>query len=236
MIQTFTQAVLKSVRPGIFLEVGTGSGRTTRPLLDALTSQNSRLIGVDLSYTKLCQLTTHRQASFLSQANATRLPFPSDSFDTIITVHVLHLIADWKAALCEFRRLLRPEGVYLRRGQESNQSSIQSRMRHLWQVLLQEKHLPQRHRERADEAIDNALWAMGAAGTAVEVSNQAGFTTPGREVERIASRVRDGAWVVPDEMLPGLLSDLKARTAAEFLSLDREFHIQKATVLHIWRF
>lgn len=236
MVQTFTQAVLKSVRPGIFLEVGTGSGRTTRPLLDALASQNSRLIGVDLSYAKLRQLAAHRQTSFLSQANATHLPFPAGSFDTIITVHVLHLIADWKVALCEFRRLLRPGGVYLRRGQESDQNSIQSRMRHLWQVLLQEKHLPQRHRERADEAIDNALRAMGAAGTAVEVSNQVGFTTPGREVERISSRVRDGAWVVPDEMLPGLLSDLKARAAAEFLSLDREFRFQKATVLHVWRF
>lgn len=236
MVQTFIQAVLESMRPGVLLEVGTGSGRTTRPLLDALAGQDSRLIGVDLSYTKLRQLIAHRLTSSLSQANASRLPFPAGSFDTIITVHVLHLIADWQMALREFRRLLRPGGVYLRRGQGSDQNSIRSRIRDLWQLLLQEKQLPQRRRERADEAIDDTLRAMGAAGTAVEVSSQTGSTTPGREVERIASRIRDGAWVVPDEMLAGLLSDLQARAAAEFLSLDREFRYQEKQVLCVWDF
>jgi SAM-dependent methyltransferase len=46
-------------------------------------------------------------------AGAERLPFPSASFDTVLSVHVLCSVADQARALDEIRRVLRPGGAFL---------------------------------------------------------------------------------------------------------------------------
>jgi SAM-dependent methyltransferase len=46
-------------------------------------------------------------------AGAERMPFPSDSFDTVLSVHVLCSVADQGSALGEIRRVLRPGGTFL---------------------------------------------------------------------------------------------------------------------------
>jgi SAM-dependent methyltransferase len=225
MTESFAQVLIAAVPPDArrFLEVGTGSGRTTWPLLDALRPRDEHLIGVDLSCVKLRRLASQDMGAKLSlaQADATHLPFPTACFDVIITVHVLHLIPAWETALYEFRRLLRPGGVYLRRSNKADRDSIRSRLRHLWQVLLDQNHLAQRHQDRSGEAFDAALSAMGASCTPIEVSTRTVETTPGREVERIASRVRDGAWAVPAKMLPRLLSELRTQAIIEYTSLEQ---------------
>lgn len=43
-------------------------------------------------------------------ADITRLPFPDDSFDAILCIHVLEHVDDDRAAVAELRRVLRPGG------------------------------------------------------------------------------------------------------------------------------
>jgi hypothetical protein len=109
-------------------------------------------------------------------------------------------------------------------------------MRNLWQLLLDQNHLAQRHGRRSVERIDIALSAMGAYCTPVEISDRMVTTTPSREVERITSRVRDGVWSVPAEMVSPLLSELRARALVEFDSLEQEGTYQERVMLHTWRF
>src|SRR2546428_13014497 len=45
-------------------------------------------------------------------ADGARLPFRDGTFDAVTTNHVLHLIPDWRRALSEAHRVLRPAGVY----------------------------------------------------------------------------------------------------------------------------
>jgi len=52
----------------------------------------------------------------LAQTNAAQLPFVADRFDAAITIHVLHLVGPWRAALREIKRVLKPGGVYLNSG------------------------------------------------------------------------------------------------------------------------
>jgi SAM-dependent methyltransferase len=47
----------------------------------------------------------------LAQADATRLPFAAGAFGSVLAVHVLHLIPDWRVAVDEAVRVLRPGGA-----------------------------------------------------------------------------------------------------------------------------
>lgn len=48
-----------------------------------------------------------------AQASAAALPFADDEFDALWTIWVLEHVVDPEAALCEFRRVLKPGGVLL---------------------------------------------------------------------------------------------------------------------------
>ena len=235
--RSFTTTLLQAAPHGNasrFLEVGTGSGRITRPLLE----RHVRLVGVDLCAAKLHRLAPHCQDPLhsLVQAEAACLPFPDASFDAIVTVHLLHLVANREEALHEFRRLLCPDGVYLRRGQEPHRDSPRARIHHRWQSLLMENHLPQRHGRRSSEAIDSTLRTVGAVCTQVKVACRQRVSTAGWEVDRVAHRTAAGTWTVPQHMLPRLLGILRAWAATEFGSLEQEFSYPDDLILDVWRF
>lgn len=222
----------------LFLEVGTGSGRITRGLTELLLSSGGRLIGVDLSHRKLCRLAAQTAAhpTCLVQADARRLPFPSATFDAVITARVLHLVDDPELALREFGRLLKPSGVYVRLVEVIDEDSVWHRIRSRWQGLLQKSSLAQFHQGRSDGGVDDILLGMGAGSTCVPFARTRRCTTPAREIEHLAVRVGDGTWAVPTDLLPGLLEDIQAWAKGEFKSLEREFVYDESSILQVWRF
>lgn len=88
------------------LEIGVGTGRIALPL----AAHVSAYWGVDLARPMLDRLRAKQQdeAVYITQGDATRLPFPRDSFDGVIAVHVFHLISGWRDVLGEVARVLRP--------------------------------------------------------------------------------------------------------------------------------
>jgi SAM-dependent methyltransferase len=46
--------------------------------------------------------------------DASQLPFSDNSFDVILTVHMIHTVSDWKIFLDDINRVLKPEGFYLK--------------------------------------------------------------------------------------------------------------------------
>jgi SAM-dependent methyltransferase len=93
------------------LEVGLGTGLLAIPLAE----RGFRVDGVDLSEPMLRRLQEKRPASRIGLAvsDATRLPFRSAAFDGAYLRHVLHLIPDWRAAIAEVVRVVRPGGRFL---------------------------------------------------------------------------------------------------------------------------
>ncbi|UCG69974.1 MAG: class I SAM-dependent methyltransferase [Thermoplasmata archaeon] len=82
------------------LDIGCGTGRFTEPLKD----RGIEVVGVDISE-KMLEKARLKGIDSLVLSDACRLPFKDSSFDSIICVHVLHLISDWKNAMIELKRV-----------------------------------------------------------------------------------------------------------------------------------
>jgi ubiquinone/menaquinone biosynthesis C-methylase UbiE len=98
-------------RDGSCLEIGVGTGRFALPLAGAGVS----MIGVDISREMLRRLVDKAGTSTLAiaVADATCLPFDSDTFAAGIAAHVLHLVPNWTVAVSELLRVVRPDGIIL---------------------------------------------------------------------------------------------------------------------------
>jgi ubiquinone/menaquinone biosynthesis C-methylase UbiE len=84
------------------LEVGVGTGRIARPLVDL----GIRLVGVDASRGMLGRA-AEKHLPYLVRGNAYRLPFPDRVFDASLFVHVLHILDRPQDGLREAARVSR---------------------------------------------------------------------------------------------------------------------------------
>ncbi len=93
------------------LEVGIGTGLMALPL----AKHGFHVDGVDLSEPMLQRLREKISGSGISLAvaDATRLPFRTGSVEGAYLRHVLHLIPDWRTAVAEVIRVVRPGGRIL---------------------------------------------------------------------------------------------------------------------------
>ena len=101
--------IRRTVGDGPCLEIGVGTGRIALPLQAAGTD----MVGLDLSQAMMQRLVHNAGgvAPFpLVRADASSLPFIDDSFAAALAVHVLHLIPEWRQALAELGRVVRPSG------------------------------------------------------------------------------------------------------------------------------
>jgi ubiquinone/menaquinone biosynthesis C-methylase UbiE len=97
---------------GATLEVAIGTGANLPYYPD-----DAELTGVDWSGVML-ETAGHRAASLgrdvrLQRADAMELPFPSSSFDTVVSTFAMCCVPDERAALAEAVRVLRPGGRLL---------------------------------------------------------------------------------------------------------------------------
>jgi SAM-dependent methyltransferase len=92
------------------VEIGVGTGRFALPLRAA----GIAMAGTDISGAMLRRLAANAGGGGpfpLAQADATRLPFAAGTFGSVLAVNVLHLIPDWRVAVDEAVRVLRPGGA-----------------------------------------------------------------------------------------------------------------------------
>ena len=158
------QRIIPKAR-GLVAEIGFGSGLNL-PYYDP--AKVSRLIGIEPDPSMLGiarkRLAEFRMRIELIEGRAEALPLPDGSVDTAVVTYALCTIPDPGRALCEIRRILKPDGRLLfiehERSTEPWRSRWQDRLNGLWGRLAGGCHLnraPQR-------LIEEAGFVIGASG------------------------------------------------------------------------
>jgi SAM-dependent methyltransferase len=216
------------------LEVGVGTGRIAKPLL----ALGVNVTGLDLSASMLRQLQVTLPAGSaipaLVLADANHLPLTGHAFDAVISVHMFQLLADWRMALSEVRRVLRPGGVLLNGYEWRPPDSPGARLMDRWRELLQaagQTALALGARDFGD--LKDELLQTGAAYQEQDVGQWLTTRTLARQLETIEHRTWSLAAEEPNRVLVGCLDRLRAWATAEFGALD-----QAHTVPHrfVWQY
>jgi ubiquinone/menaquinone biosynthesis C-methylase UbiE len=226
-------AILARIAPhGKVLDVGTGTGRISVPLL----SLGADLIGIDLSLNMMGKLHEKYSAARLAQADAAQLPFASHTFDAVLTTHVLHLVGPWREALREFKRVLKPGGVHLDARNMQPESSVNQHIRGYWRDRVK-AHGGRAERGSGEnsEAIVAELKTLGIF-EEVEAVRFTDTYTPREIVEQLASRAYSSSWSISDDIFEAAIRDLREWAGHEYSDLDQIVTEERRFMLRITRF
>lgn len=227
-------ALLQHIIPhGKILDVGTGTGRISVPLLHL----GADVTGIDLSLNMMDKLRQKYPAADLAQADAARLPFAAHQFAAVLTTHVMHLIGPWREALREYRRVLKPGGVYIDSFQWHNDSSQLTRIGDRWRELVEARGAQWRRPGVQTHAeLDVELQQLGGQVETVEVLRYQATATPRERLDHIHNRVCSDAWDVPDEVFEATFKEISTWTKSEIGPLDMPITEERRFILRIARF
>ncbi|MCC7359665.1 MAG: class I SAM-dependent methyltransferase [Anaerolineales bacterium] len=210
-----------------WLEVGVGTGRIAQPL----ARLGAAVAGVDLSAGMLAHLRAAWPEGLaplpLAQGDVVALPVATGACDVVVAVHVLQLLANWRAALAEMRRVLAPAGALLLGYEWRPPASPGARLRDQWNaILVAHGGLPGTGGGQADFGdMAAALQASGAALTEQAVGEWTLTRTLARQIETIEHRTWSHSWDVPSDFFPRCLAELRAWAAAAFGSLEAAYPV-----------
>jgi ubiquinone/menaquinone biosynthesis C-methylase UbiE len=231
-----TEAIQRYAAPrpeAVMLEVGTGTGRMSIPLLE----RGVRVIGCDLSAPMLRRQREKYPAAVVARADAVRLPFGAGQFDGALTVHVLHLVGGWQEALREIRRVLRPGGAYLNSWHWQDDDAPDRRIRDYWRGRVEAHGAAWRRPgiQSREELTDEAR-RLGASVEALTVVRYVTESAPADSLQLIAQRTFSDTWHVPEPVFSRTVEELRAWAATEFGNLERARRAEQRFLLDVMRF
>jgi len=218
------------------LEIGIGTGRIAKPLL----ASSLRVCGIDLSRAMMSRLieTLPLGAPIpqLAQADAAHVPLCTGVFDAVVAVHVFHLIPDWRSALDEVLRVLKPGGSVLIGHNATPDDSPNRRIRNQWEAFV-EAHGARMDHPASDkvEFVKTALLGGGMRRTVVIAAQWPARHTVRRVIDDIENRIWSQTWQVPDELFPPTVSELRAWALDEFGALDKTFNVSNTFTWELYR-
>jgi len=215
------------------LEVGSGTGRIGVPLLQ----RGANLFGCDLSLKMMAKLKAKWPAARLAQADATALPYATAAFDGVLTIHVLHLVGDWPAALREIRRVLRPGGAFVNSWNPQTENDIDAELRDYWRnrVEVHGGHWRRPGVQSRDELLAE-LGRMHAKVAEVSAGRTVTSVWPQAIIDSIASRYHSDTWDVPEDIFRHSLDDLQTWAAQTYGDLSRPQPVERLFTLDVVRF
>jgi len=214
--------------PAQLLEIGIGTGRIAYPTARA----GIHVTGFDLS-PQMLQRVPNLPNLTIAQADMHHLPYPSNHFDAVLLVHVIHLAQDWQAVMREIKRVLKPDGILI---QGSDWIDPQS----LVGILRQEFRM---HAVRLDPSLmppaagiskADYLAELGATNTekiiAAEWHNH---LSPNDRLTIIGQRIDAESWILTDTQFTAMMTHLHDYARQKWHNLDEKQQINHRFALNI---
>lgn len=214
-----------------FLELGIGTGRTGYSIIQRGYSYT----GIDISQEmmdELCGKFSKMPKNLtLLQGDASTLPFENNSFDVVLTVHVLHCLQDPLAGLNEIRRVLKQNGVYL--SCENLMSSYQKTFENILREILSQYQLESSQKYASaietkpklfGEGMEQLLLDLGATVETVTVARWQQSHTVAELFEIYNSRALGVCWSVPDEVFLIAMQEFKECLKQHYKSFEEIFY------------
>ena len=228
-------ALIAALPPGPrLLEVGIGTGRIARPLLQ----RNIYIAGLDLSVKMLARLLASLPPGSplppLAIGDGCHLPFRSGWFDVVLFVHVLHLLPDWRAAIAEARRVIRHGGRLVSGLEERQPDAPQEQIRARWHELANaHRQVGWRPDPRAGpDTLQAELLASGATYREWQGAAWQAAFTPARFIDYLEAGVYSSSFSLSPADLHACAEELRSWTVERYGPLDQEFTSPRT---FIWR-
>jgi ubiquinone/menaquinone biosynthesis C-methylase UbiE len=216
-----------AVRPPC-LEIGVGTGRFAL----ALRERGVAIAGADISGAMLRQLVANAGGTAplpLFQSDATRLPAGAGTFGSVLAVHVLHLIPDWRLAVDEAVRVLRPGGALVASFPTDNRPApdrlrLPSQSGAPWSAALREAARRQGMVRRPIGARDPQAVAgyLGSKATARELEpvTYRTVSTLGQAISNIEQQLFSWTWPYSAGQAAAVAGEVRAWAKREDLPLS----------------
>jgi ubiquinone/menaquinone biosynthesis C-methylase UbiE len=195
------------------LEVGIGTGRIALPL----AAQGVRITGIDIAPRMLAQLRGKGASLALLLAEASQPPFRPASFDAALFVHVLHLVPDQEATLRATIPLVRPGGLVISGGEDSEPNVHRQTNRVMMaaarELLGEDYPIPLPRWGSYEDprlVLRRVLEAAGAEVTEHPLATWTDEMTGAEMVRRVREKVHSQTWWLPDEIVPQLADRVEA--------------------------
>jgi SAM-dependent methyltransferase len=198
------------------LEVGVGTGQLALPL----AAVGIPVTGIDLSPAMLDVLRGKAGAEGpvpvpVAIADATRMPFRDETFGGAYLRWVLHLIDDWRGALTEMVRVVRPGGVVLvllGGGDDGPRERIQTEFAQRAGVRREPRGLDW----HGEEDLDAAMAAFGAARRWLPPFLDEETQTVDAYMEAIARNLYSWTWPLADDVRSRVADEVRVWAEDEF--------------------
>lgn len=218
-----------------FLELGIGSGRIAVPFI----RRGFNYTGIDISremMDRLREKAPQAAAMTLIDGDVTDLPFPDDSFDIVLSVHLLHLVADWRTALHEALRVLAPHGWFVMGGDGSLPGEPGGEIRRQWRTLVEAAGVQLRPEHGSMLNVETELTAQGAMTTHYR---PAWWQRPIRPIDLLRgqrNRVFSASWDVPETVLEDVHQRMMVWAKERYGDLNAELPSRWEFIVSVSRF
>ena len=159
-----------------------------------------------------------------------RLPFLDGSFDTVIAAKLLRHVGEWRTALREIRRVLRPGGLFLHVEEAWLERTEASAVRPRWQQILAELgYAPHEHPgPTTNEPILEEWRSLGAQKLeVVPLASWLSPSSPAAVINHLARRGGSSTLAIPEDILAESIRQLRSWAAERWADPEAVEHKRK---------
>lgn len=200
------------------LDAGMGTGRFTQPL----QSRGYDIVGVDIS-PRMIQKARAKGVENTLRADLLALPFKDLAFDKTISIHVLHLIKNWRNALVEIGRVTKQEFISVAFNKEESPAQ---EIRNAYDRACEElghsvRHPGMRERELPDVILPDYVKPIVIHEHPVDVQSL---------IQEFETRTYSNQWTVPEDVHEQAIDLLKE----QFGELEQVQGIERISLI-VWK-